>query len=128
MDGLILDLWVFISDEALFGIESLGAGAFTIANDLWNPATQSWNLSARHIFKQQDVWYVMGMTTWIVLPWICTREVPVDIELVSILRVLSSAVTCHGTGLRVPLPLAAIAQGRCCPLQAWDAARSPRTH
>ncbi|KAI0685486.1 hypothetical protein BC835DRAFT_1421190 [Cytidiella melzeri] len=57
--------------------------AFTIANDLWDPVAQRWNLSAKHIFKQQDVWYVMGMTTFITLPWICTRRVEVDIELPS---------------------------------------------
>ncbi|KAI0083990.1 hypothetical protein BDY19DRAFT_998077 [Irpex rosettiformis] len=57
--------------------------SFTIANDLWDPNVQAWNLSAKHIFKQQDVWYVMGMTTFIALPWICTRRVEVDIELPS---------------------------------------------
>ena len=96
--------------------------------DIYDTTTRTWTLDGKHLVRQQDFWYVMGMTTWIVLPWICTREVPVDIELVSTFCVLSSAVTCHGTGLRVPLPLAAVAQGRCCPLQAWDAARSPRTY
>ncbi|KAF7791249.1 hypothetical protein EIP86_002263 [Pleurotus ostreatoroseus] len=57
--------------------------SFTIANDLWDPSTQTWDLSGRHLVKQQDFWYVMGMTTFIVLPWICTREVEVDIELPS---------------------------------------------
>ena len=40
------------------------AGAFTVSNDLYDPVTESWNLSPKHIFKQQDVWYVLGMTTW----------------------------------------------------------------
>ncbi|KAH9901176.1 hypothetical protein C8Q73DRAFT_233673 [Cubamyces lactineus] len=57
--------------------------AFTIMGDIYNPTTRSWVPDGRHLVRQQDFWYVMGMTTWIVLPWICTREVPVDIELPS---------------------------------------------
>jgi len=56
---------------------------FTIMGDLWDATTKTWVLNGRHLVRQQDFWYVMGMTTWIVLPWICTREVPVDIELPS---------------------------------------------
>ena len=58
-------------------------GAFTIMGDLFDATTGTWAINGRHLVRQQDFWYVMGMTTWIVLPWICTREVPVDIELVS---------------------------------------------
>lgn len=50
--------------------------------DLFDNTTGEWKVNGRHLVKQQDFWYVMGMTTWIVLPWICTRNVPVDIELV----------------------------------------------
>ncbi|EMD38610.1 hypothetical protein CERSUDRAFT_153590 [Gelatoporia subvermispora B] len=56
---------------------------FTIMGDLWDATTGTWAVNGRHLVRQQDFWYVMGMTTWIVLPWICTREVPVDIELPS---------------------------------------------
>ncbi|EIW60578.1 uncharacterized protein TRAVEDRAFT_19223 [Trametes versicolor FP-101664 SS1] len=57
--------------------------AFTIMGDLYHPNNKSWVPDGRHLVRQQDFWYVMLMTTWIVLPWICTREVPVDIELPS---------------------------------------------
>lgn len=50
--------------------------------DLYHPNNKSWVPDGRHLVRQQDFWYVMLMTTWIVLPWLCTREVPVDIELV----------------------------------------------
>ena len=50
--------------------------------DIYDTTTREWTLDGRHLVRQQDFWYVMGMTSWIVLPWICTREVPVDIELV----------------------------------------------
>lgn len=55
---------------------------FVLLSDLWNTTTKQWNLSGEHIVKQQDFWYVMFMTFWIALPWICTRRVPVEIELV----------------------------------------------
>ncbi len=51
--------------------------------DIYDTETRQWVPDGRHLVRQQDFWYVMGMTTWIVLPWICTREVPVDIELVN---------------------------------------------
>ncbi|CAL1704143.1 unnamed protein product [Somion occarium] len=57
--------------------------AFTIMGDIWDTDTQTWNLDGVHLVRQQDFWYVMGMTLFIALPWICTREVPVDIELPS---------------------------------------------
>ncbi|RDX48359.1 hypothetical protein OH76DRAFT_1352608 [Lentinus brumalis] len=56
---------------------------FTIMGDIYDTENRQWIPDGRHLVRQQDFWYVMGMTTWIVLPWICTREVPVDIELPS---------------------------------------------
>ncbi|KAL7283221.1 hypothetical protein ACG7TL_002648 [Trametes sanguinea] len=57
--------------------------AFTIMGDIWDVENRTWIPDGVHLVRQQDFWYVMGMTTWIALPWICTREVPVDIELPS---------------------------------------------
>lgn len=56
---------------------------FVLLADLYDGTTKQWNLSGVHIVRQQDFWYVMGMTAWIVLPWICTRKVRIDIELPS---------------------------------------------
>ncbi|KAI9457759.1 hypothetical protein BJY52DRAFT_1374377 [Lactarius psammicola] len=56
---------------------------FTILGDSYNPDTRTWNLSGQHILRQQDFWYAMGMTTFVIIPWVCVREVPVDIELPS---------------------------------------------
>ncbi|KAH9057127.1 hypothetical protein EDB83DRAFT_2506802 [Lactarius deliciosus] len=56
---------------------------FTILGDSYNPDTRTWNLSGQHILRQQDFWFAMGMTTFIIIPWLCVREVPVDIELPS---------------------------------------------
>ncbi|EPT05897.1 hypothetical protein FOMPIDRAFT_1110294 [Fomitopsis schrenkii] len=56
---------------------------FVLVGDLWDESAQTWNINGVHIVRQQDFWYVMGMTLWIVLPWICTRSVKIDIELPS---------------------------------------------
>ena len=56
---------------------------FVILGDIYNVQTQTWDLSARHVFKQQDFWFIMSMTVFVLLPWCCVREVPVDIELPS---------------------------------------------
>ncbi|KAF8478978.1 hypothetical protein DFH94DRAFT_35118 [Russula ochroleuca] len=57
--------------------------AFTILEDLYNTKTQTWNLGVGHILHQQDFWFVVGMTTFTIIPWLCVREVPVDVELPS---------------------------------------------
>ncbi|KAH9977208.1 hypothetical protein BGW80DRAFT_1456530 [Lactifluus volemus] len=57
--------------------------AFTILGDLYNPDNQTWNLNAAHILRQQDFWFAMGMTIFVIIPWVCVRQVPVDIELPS---------------------------------------------
>ncbi|EIM90402.1 uncharacterized protein STEHIDRAFT_51165 [Stereum hirsutum FP-91666 SS1] len=56
---------------------------FTILGDCWDEDTQSWDVSGKHIVRQQDFWFVMGMTIFTVTPWACTRHVKVDIELPS---------------------------------------------
>jgi hypothetical protein len=56
---------------------------FTILSDLYNPDTKTWDISVQHILRQQDFWFAMGMTTFILIPWLCVRKVPVDIELPS---------------------------------------------
>ena len=57
--------------------------AFVILGDIYNVQTETWDLSARHVFKQQDFWFIMSMTILVLLPWCFVREVPVDIELPS---------------------------------------------
>lgn len=75
---------VFERNHRFFGWSGLGlTWIFTLMGDLYDTETKKWVLNGRHVAKQQDFWYVIGMTTWIVLPWICTRHVKVDIELPS---------------------------------------------
>lgn len=56
---------------------------FTLLGDSFDTTTQTWHSNGMHIVHQQDFWYTMGMSVVIVLPWICTRKVDVDIELPS---------------------------------------------
>ncbi|KAL5529069.1 hypothetical protein ACEPAG_5043 [Sanghuangporus baumii] len=56
---------------------------FTILGDTYDPDTRSWNLSGTHVARQQDFWFISGMTVLVLIPWVCVREVPVDIELPS---------------------------------------------
>ena len=72
-----------VACEHMLTGSSLLAWVFVVLGDSYDLDTHSWNPDGIRVIRQQDFWYVMGMTTWIVLPWICTREVPVDIELVS---------------------------------------------
>lgn len=32
-------------------------------SDIYDTNTQTWNLNGVHLVRQQDFWYVMGMTT-----------------------------------------------------------------
>ncbi|KAJ3773855.1 hypothetical protein FB446DRAFT_834926 [Lentinula raphanica] len=61
----------------------LSTWAFVILGDCYNGVTKTWDLSGVDLIHHQDVWFTIGMTIFIALPWICVREVPVDIELPS---------------------------------------------
>ncbi|KAJ7063099.1 hypothetical protein C8F01DRAFT_985215 [Mycena amicta] len=56
---------------------------FVILGDTYDPILRSWDLSGQKLIRHQDFWFTCSMTFFIVLPWICVREVPVDIELPS---------------------------------------------
>ncbi|KAF8526068.1 hypothetical protein BU17DRAFT_74410 [Hysterangium stoloniferum] len=56
---------------------------FVLLSDSYDPVTRRWDPSGRIIIGDQQFWFAIGMTTFIVIPWITVREVPVDIELPS---------------------------------------------
>lgn len=37
-------------------------GVFVVLGDLWDKETQTWTLTGSHIVRQQDFWFIMGMT------------------------------------------------------------------
>ena len=82
LDWPLFVLWVNLRSHTTY-TDRLYLGIFVLIGDLWDESAQTWNINGVHIVRQQDFWYVMGMTLWIVLPWICTRRVKIDIELVS---------------------------------------------
>ncbi|KAF8520833.1 hypothetical protein JB92DRAFT_2893781 [Gautieria morchelliformis] len=56
---------------------------FVILSDSFDPVLGRWNPSGKRIIGDQQFWFAIGMTTFIVIPWLTVREVPVDIELPS---------------------------------------------
>ncbi|KAK0450670.1 hypothetical protein EV421DRAFT_1703900 [Armillaria borealis] len=61
----------------------LSTWTFVILGDTYDPITRRWNLDGAALVRHQDFWFTAGMTIFVALPWICVREVKVDIELPS---------------------------------------------
>lgn len=55
---------------------------FVILGDSYDSKTHTWNRGAS-IFRQQDFWFAMGMTAFILTPWLTIREVEVHVEIPS---------------------------------------------
>lgn len=57
---------------------------FAVLGDGFDLETHSWNPDdASHFVRQQDFWFLLGMTVFVVLPWFTVRKVKVDIEIPS---------------------------------------------
>ncbi|KIK09279.1 hypothetical protein K443DRAFT_127733 [Laccaria amethystina LaAM-08-1] len=54
---------------------------FVILGDSHDSETHTWN--RRSILRQQDFWFAMGMTVFILIPWLTVREVEVHVEIPS---------------------------------------------
>ncbi|KAF8559512.1 hypothetical protein OG21DRAFT_1492837 [Imleria badia] len=75
---------VFERNHRFFGWTSLFmTWVFTLLTNTYDVTDEKWDRSGGYVVRQQAFWYCMGMTLFIILPWICTRKVPVDIELPS---------------------------------------------
>ncbi|KAI0629044.1 hypothetical protein C8Q77DRAFT_1237765 [Trametes polyzona] len=61
----------------------LSTWAFVVLGDSYDLDTHSWNPDGIRVIRQQDFWYVFGMTILILIPWFTVREVKVDIEVPS---------------------------------------------
>ncbi|KAG5639607.1 hypothetical protein H0H81_010809 [Sphagnurus paluster] len=57
--------------------------AFVIVSDTYNTTTRAWDLNGLNFIRHQELWFIMGMTIFVALPWVFVRKVPVDIELPS---------------------------------------------
>ncbi|KAK7057535.1 hypothetical protein R3P38DRAFT_1178263 [Favolaschia claudopus] len=56
---------------------------FVILGDSYNPTTRSWHADGMHFIRQQDFWFVVGMSIFVILPWLTVRKVPVTVEVPS---------------------------------------------
>ncbi|OCB85780.1 hypothetical protein A7U60_g7132 [Sanghuangporus baumii] len=56
---------------------------FVVLGDIYDPDTRKWDPNGTHMIRQQDFWFVFGMTVFILIPWFTVREVKVDIEIPS---------------------------------------------
>ncbi|KAF9227999.1 hypothetical protein BS17DRAFT_858071 [Gyrodon lividus] len=75
---------VFERNHRFFGWTALVmTWVYTILSNTYDSTNEKWDRSGVYVIRQQAFWYTMGMSLFIVLPWICTRKVAVDIELPS---------------------------------------------
>ncbi|KAN0126256.1 hypothetical protein V8E53_015249 [Lactarius tabidus] len=56
---------------------------FVILGDTYDPTTHTWNHVFAVMVHRQDLWFCLGMTVFIFLPWCTVREVKVDVEVPS---------------------------------------------
>ncbi|KAF8633334.1 hypothetical protein AX17_004506 [Amanita inopinata Kibby_2008] len=56
---------------------------FVIIGDTYDANTRSWNMGGSRLVGQQDFWFAFGMTTFVLIPWITVRKVPVQVEIPS---------------------------------------------
>ncbi|KAJ6497716.1 hypothetical protein C8R45DRAFT_137153 [Mycena sanguinolenta] len=64
-----------------FGL--LSTWFFVILGDSYHAATHSWHADGLQIARQQDFWFVVGMSVFVMLPWTTVRKVPVTVEVPS---------------------------------------------
>ncbi|KAF8448029.1 hypothetical protein L210DRAFT_958150 [Boletus edulis BED1] len=75
---------VFERNHRFFGWTSLVmTWVYTILDNTFDISDGTYDRSGIYVIDQQSFWYTVGMTVLIVLPWICTRKVAVEIELPS---------------------------------------------
>ncbi|KAF7351166.1 hypothetical protein MSAN_01679300 [Mycena sanguinolenta] len=93
-----------------FGL--LSTWLFVILGDSYHPATHSWHADGLQIARQQDFWFVVGMSVFVILPWTTVRKVPVTVEIVRL----------HFSDRIQFDHVPAVAKSRYHPLRAWNAA------
>ncbi|KAH7104938.1 hypothetical protein BKA62DRAFT_430130 [Auriculariales sp. MPI-PUGE-AT-0066] len=56
---------------------------FVILGDSYDSTTRTWRSGGGHLIGNQEFWFVLGMTVFVVLPWLFVRRVPVEVEVPS---------------------------------------------
>ncbi|KAJ6592415.1 hypothetical protein B0H19DRAFT_1278904 [Mycena capillaripes] len=61
-----------------FGLVS--TWVFVVLGDSYDHTTHTWNPDGRKFIHQQDFWFALGMSIFVIIPWLTVRKVPVVIE------------------------------------------------
>ncbi|KAF9039445.1 hypothetical protein BDZ89DRAFT_1129339 [Hymenopellis radicata] len=69
--------------ELLDGLEWHALGCFVVFGDSYDLETHSWNPDGIRVLRQQDFWFCLCITIFIIIPWVTVREVEVDVEIPS---------------------------------------------
>jgi hypothetical protein len=56
---------------------------FVVLGDSYDSRVHAWNPDGIRIIRQQDFWFSLGMTVFIMIPWFTVRKVKVDVEIPS---------------------------------------------
>jgi len=64
-----------------FGL--LSTWFFVVLGDSYDTKTHSWHPDGMKMIHQQDFWFVVGMSIFVILPWVTVRKVPVVVEVPS---------------------------------------------
>ncbi|KAF8891767.1 hypothetical protein BD779DRAFT_1610493 [Infundibulicybe gibba] len=79
----VLIMGVITNLLVAFSILSAFPWIFVVLGDSYDLTTHTWNPDGIHIVRQQDFWFAMGMSIFIIIPWLTIREVKVDVEMPS---------------------------------------------
>lgn len=61
----------------------LSTWIFVVLGDSYDLEAHSWNPDGIRVLRQQDFWFVFGMTIFVIIPWFTIREVEVEAEIPS---------------------------------------------
>ncbi|KAJ6611278.1 hypothetical protein B0H10DRAFT_1809850 [Mycena sp. CBHHK59/15] len=56
---------------------------FVVLGDSYDVETRTWNPHGVRVLRQQDTIFALGMTVFIIIPWVTLRKVPVVVEVPS---------------------------------------------
>lgn len=56
---------------------------FVILGNTYDIKTRTWRTDGDALISAQEFWFALGMTVFVLIPWVTVREVPVDVEIPS---------------------------------------------
>ena len=83
MVRLLEFLLVFLSTDGPIRVGLAFTWAFVLLSNGFDDVRGQWDWQGSHIIRTQDLYFVSLMTILVVLPWLFTRKVKVDVEIPS---------------------------------------------